>query len=227
MPFIVILISIMLFKHSIAYNNNLTHHGRNLPNRNHIMNFENNAELYLNNKIKIKNELNHNILINQNPYELPNIDTYVDNGYIGTHLSKRLAIEIYILQSKFQGFPVNLYLEAGCMLGGSLILAHNAIKNMNTLGNNSITPPLFIALDPFLGDAHMWLWERRDENRKNWKHLRLKHGQPTIYERFLANIIKANIQDDVIPFRTTSIVGFRTLIRMYNKRSITTNSRAD
>jgi len=47
-----------------------------------------------------------------------------------------------------------------------------------------------------------------------FSYLRLQQGQPTIWERFLANVAEAGLQEMVLPLRLTSIVGLRLTQRL-------------
>lgn len=74
--------------------------------------------------------------------------------------------------------PTLFYVESGCMYGYSLIKAFHAAKRMHIKVE-------FVAIDPFTGDVNMWDWEERAHN--GIEFLQLQGGQPTIFQRFLAN----------------------------------------
>ena len=67
----------------------------------------------------------------------------------------------------------------------------------------------------------MWLWAMPEYSRDPAKvlqgsnYLRLQRGQPTVYERFLANVKAAGLSSMVMPLRVSSIVGMRLLQHLY------------
>lgn len=152
------------------------------------------------------------VLAMQSAYEHVNM-SYVDTKYPHSFFSSRVVSAI--IKKVNTLFPKSslFYIEAGCMYGNSLIKAFNAARKLTV----NIE---FVALDPFTGDVNMWVWEEKKTEENKFRFLHLEKGQPTIFERFLANTAKNNMQTSVVPLRTTSIVGFKLLLRLYKQNRI-------
>ena len=68
----------------------------------------------------------------------------------------------------------------------------------------------------------MWAGEvRASAANARFRFLGLQRGQPTIYERFLANVARAGLHDMVLPIRATATVGLRLLGRLREQRRLT------
>lgn len=90
-------------------------------------------------------------------------------------------------------------IEVGSWKGMSAI---TMAKECQRLGLNTAV----ICVDTWLGAAVHWKVE-------DWllNSIRLKHGYPTLYQRFLANVINAGVQDMVVPLPVTSEIGSELL----------------
>ena len=139
---------------------------------------------------------------------------FIDDNYPHTHI-KPVVIEAILRYVK-----PSFWLEVGSMLGGSAILAANQMKKLNM--NTSV-----VCVDPFTGqicmgilikyllfsagDVNMLSWEKEKAKKKEWRYVHYEKGQPTIYERFRANIMKAQHQNSIVPIVATSMVGLKLI----------------
>lgn len=105
------------------------------------------------------------------------------------------------------------WLEVGTMLGGSAIKVAHRIK---ALGLDT----QIVCIDPFTGDVNMWDWEWALTKKNEWRFLGLQNGRPTIYDRFLANVVDAGYEEMILPIQCTSIVGMRLLQRLNSQGRI-------
>lgn len=71
---------------------------------------------------------------------------------------------------------------------------HSAIKMAQSLQKLGIHSARILCVDTWLGSLEHW------ENGKWRAQLYLKHGYPTLYERFLNNVIHSGFKDYIIPF---------------------------
>jgi predicted O-methyltransferase YrrM len=139
------------------------------------------------------------VICNQNPYVEA---SHADSGYPHTHLTES------VIRSVFDKVNPSFWLELGTMLGGSALkVADVAAKDGREIG--------IICVDPFCGDVNMWIWEAELAASGKWRFLGLVNGRPSIYERFLANVLQAGYQDSVLPIQTTSVVGLRLIERLF------------
>lgn len=143
------------------------------------------------------------------PFDYIDNREWLDDDFPFTNLQPSIVGLILRIQESIQQKPVEFYLELGTMFGGSLEIAH--------LSNPNIT---MLAIDTFLGDVNMWIWEsrqRRPENLMEYDFLDLHGGQPRVYERFLYTVKKRGFNHRVVPFRTTTIVGMKVLLRLFEE----------
>jgi len=77
-----------------------------------------------------------------------------------------------------------------------------------------------ICIDPFCGDVNMWCWEKELLQNNKWKFLNLKDGKPTIYNRFLSNIIYTQNQNIILPIQCTSLIGVDLIKRLFQEKRI-------
>jgi predicted O-methyltransferase YrrM len=130
-----------------------------------------------------------------------------DTGYPHTNLLGDIVASIIdAIQPAF-------WLEIGSMLGGSAIRVADVVKSRHTATD-------IICIDPFTGDVNMWAWEQPRKRAGDWSFLRLRHGRPTIYDRFLANVAAAGHDDIILPITATSIVGIKLLRRLLREGRI-------
>lgn len=156
--------------------------------------------------MNIINEIMEEIYSNVSPYT--NIDLQIDLNYPHTNL------KIEVLESIFKNCSNDgFYLEFGSMLGGSAIMAANFIKSNNI--NNQI-----ICIEPFCGDVNMWCWEKDLLKNNKWKFLNLKDGKPTIYNRFLSNVVYTQNDKHILPIQCTSLIGVDLIKRLFLEKRI-------
>ncbi len=126
---------------------------------------------------------------------------YVDFGYPHTNIKTEL------IESVLRNLQPSFWLEIGSMLGGSAIRTAETIKRMSLQTE-------IVCIDPFCGDVNMWAWEKALTAQGHWRFLGIEDCRPTIYERFLANILRSGHTDIVLPLATTATVGIRLLRRL-------------
>ncbi len=132
---------------------------------------------------------------------------YIDHGYPHTNLQPDL------IASVLDTIKPRFWLELGSMLGGSAIRAAEVIKSHGATTE-------IVCIDPFTGDVNMWAWERPKKVASEWQFLRLERGRPTIYDRFLANVMAAGHADIIMPIVATSIVGIKLLRRLVDEQRL-------
>ena len=174
----------------------------------------------------IHDEIIQQIWNGENPinYSQPR---YIDKGYPHTNINPILvkAILNYV--------KPQFWLEVGSMLGGSAIRTANVMKELDM--NTSL-----VCVDPFtgrnieiiathefinsiaVGDVNMLAREQSLADHNRWRFVRNEKGQPTIYERFRANVMAAQHQDRIIPILATSTVGMKLimLLKVENRISL-------
>ncbi|CAE7409215.1 unnamed protein product [Symbiodinium sp. CCMP2592] len=99
--------------------------------------------------------------------------------------------------------PVTFWLELGSMEGGSAIVAAQRVA---THGLNISV----IAADTFLTDVN-FLWTRPDEEKHR---LIRRDGSVSLYDRFRANIRRADMQRCVLPMLATSVSALKLVAAM-------------
>ena len=94
------------------------------------------------------------------------------------------------------GYIPKFGVEVGSFIGHSAKILGNLVKK-----NNGV----LLCIDTWCGDINMWLMnEFHDTMNKN-------DGNPKIYNLFMQNMIKNELNNTVIPLRVSSIVGARML----------------
>lgn len=91
----------------------------------------------------------------------------------------------------------NLIVEVGTWKGGS------ALHMAKVLGESGL-PGVVLCIDTWLGALEFWT-DTADPAR--YGSLRLKHGYPSVYYQFLANICHRGLQQRIVPFPQTSATG--------------------
>jgi hypothetical protein len=155
--------------------------------------------------VTINKELLDQLYSGVSPYS--NITSLPDKNYPHTNI-----LDVVIDRVLTHRKP-KFWLEVGTMLGGSAIKVAHRIK---ALGLDT----QIVCIDPFTGDVNMWDWERRLTKNNEWRFLGLKNGKPTIYDRFLANVVDAGYEEMILPIQCTSIVGMRLLQRLRSQGRI-------
>jgi predicted O-methyltransferase YrrM len=142
----------------------------------------------------------------QSPFDGANPD-FVDDGYTHTHIGGEF------IESVLKSTQPRFWLEIGTMLGGSAIKTADTIKRLGL-------PTGIVCIDPFCGSAAMWAREQMLAKEGKWLPLQFVNGRPSIYDRFLANIISSKHNDIILPVMTTSIVGLKLLLRLHAEKRI-------
>ncbi|MBI3549126.1 MAG: class I SAM-dependent methyltransferase [Elusimicrobia bacterium] len=94
-----------------------------------------------------------------------------------------------------------LAIEVGSWKGASAVFMGSRLKRQ--------TPPgKLLCVDTWLGALEFWT-DPGDETR--YKSLGLRHGYPSVYYQFLANVVRAGLRDIVIPFPQTSTIAAKWL----------------
>ncbi len=91
----------------------------------------------------------------------------------------------------------SLIIEVGTWKGGS---AMHMAQIMEELGISGTV----LCVDTWLGALEFWT-DLDDADR--YKSLRLKHGYPSVYYQFLANVCRRGLQRRIVPFPQTSAIG--------------------
>jgi hypothetical protein len=156
--------------------------------------------------VAVIDELRRELYNGDNPFLSAQLK-YMDFGYTHTNIAPAL------IDSTLQIIKPACWLEIGSMLGGSAIRTAEAIKR-------AALPTQIVCIDPFCGDVNMWAWERPLIARNAWRFLRVENCRPTIYERFLANILSRGHHDIILPIMTTSSVGLKLLARLVQEQRL-------
>jgi len=82
----------------------------------------------------------------------------------------------------------------------------SAITMAQALRKHGLTGSRILCVDPWLGAKEFWT-SNRDPQR--YISLNLKHGYPTVYYQFLANVVRAGVQDYIIPLPLPSLIASR------------------
>lgn len=130
-----------------------------------------------------------------------------DTGYPHTN------IQDFVIDYVATMVKPQFWLELGSMTGGSLIRTAQRFDALN------LTTSL-VCVDPFCGDVNMWAWEKGLRERNEWQFLRLQRGQPTIYDRFRANVRRAGFADRILPIVCTSLVGMKLIRRLFDEKRL-------
>jgi len=93
----------------------------------------------------------------------------------------------------------DLIIEVGSWKGASAIHMAKRIKEWGL-------DTKIVCVDTWLGSLEMWK-DKSDPTR--YQSLRLKNGYPQLYYTFLANVVRAGMQDVIIPFPCTSVIAAR------------------
>lgn len=130
-----------------------------------------------------------------------------DDGYPHTNLVPE------VIESILDLVRPAFWLEIGSMLGGSAIRTAQLIKSRGLRTG-------LVCIDPFCGDVNMWAWEQPKRRAGEWLFLGLQQGRPTIFDRFIANVMAAGQADIMLPITATSIVGTKLLARLLSEGRI-------
>jgi len=103
-----------------------------------------------------------------------------------------------------------LIIEVGSFLGYSAIKMAKEIKRLDL--NTKI-----ICVDTWLGSPEHYTMLKGDMQDKR---LGYEFGYPTMYYKFISNVIYNDVQDIIQPFPFPSSVAFKTLEKIFNKLNI-------
>jgi cephalosporin hydroxylase len=156
--------------------------------------------------VAVIDELRRELYNGDNPFLSAQLK-YMDFGYAHTNIAPEL------IDSTLRIIRPTFWLEIGSMVGGSAIRTAEAIKRASM-------PTQIVCIDPFCGDVNMWAWERTQAAKNIWRFLRIEDCRPTIYERFLANILSRGHHDVILPIMTTSSVGLKLLPRLVQEQRL-------
>ena len=95
-----------------------------------------------------------------------------------------------------QQYQLSFVVEVGVWKGKSAACLADALRKA---GGGAL-----IAVDTWLGALEFWTRSQSRGKRDSSRDLFFHHGYPQVYLHFLANIVKANLQDYVIPFPVPS-----------------------
>ena len=101
----------------------------------------------------------------------------------------------------------NFIIEVGTWYGQSAINIAGYLKNKGIEGT-------VFCCDTWLGACEFWTTHKDTPER----NLMLKHGFPQAYYQFLSNVVHSELQDYILPFPNTSLIGDEYL-KYYNKKS--------
>jgi hypothetical protein len=106
-------------------------------------------------------------------------------------------------------YKPNLIIEVGSFLGYSAIKMAKEIKNQNL-------DTKIICVDTWLGSPeHYDMFKNENDNRLNYTN-----GYPTLYNKFISNVILNDVQDIIYPFPYPSATAFKILNKLFNKHNI-------
>lgn len=111
-------------------------------------------------------------------------------------------------QSRLGDEPV-LGIEVGSFLGYSAIGFAKKLKQKNP--NSKL-----ICIDTWLGSPeHYSMLKRSGDNRLGWVN-----GYPTMYHKFITNVILNDLQDIIIPLPFPSATAYKILLKVFNDNDI-------
>lgn len=96
-----------------------------------------------------------------------------------------------------------LIVEVGSWKGGSALVMAQVLRNIQL-------STAILCVDTWLGALEFWT-DHDDEER--YGSLRLRHGYPTVYYQFLANVCHRGFTDVIVPFPQTSATAALWLAR--------------
>ena len=94
-----------------------------------------------------------------------------------------------------------LIVEVGTWKGASAVHMAQCLED---LGMDAT----IVCVDTWLGAVEFWE-DKQDPER--YLSLKLKHGYPTVFYQFLANVVKSGFHDVIVPFPQTSTIAARWL----------------
>jgi hypothetical protein len=111
--------------------------------------------------------------------------------------------------SKISSNEPILAIEVGSFLGYSAIGFAQKLKKHNPQSK-------LICVDTWLGSPeHFHMLKNKGDNRLGWVN-----GYPTMYHKFISNVIIHDVQDIIIPLPFPSTIGFKIINNIFNKHNI-------
>ena len=137
-----------------------------------------------------------NYLFDENPYDDFPIAAF-DLDHTGFNLPNK------VLNKVLEVKPSKI-IEVGTWKGNS------AFYMADLLRQNGVDFEM-VCVDTWLGAKEMWIKEERSAVPERREGLKMQCGYPTLYYQFLANVIKKEYKDCIVPFPNTSTVAFTVL----------------
>jgi hypothetical protein len=101
-----------------------------------------------------------------------------------------------------------LGIRVGSFLGYSTIGFAKRMKSYNPHSK-------LICIDTWLGSAEHFQTDGNHDRRLGWEN-----GYPTMYYKFISNVISNNVQDIIIPLPFPSTTGYKILNRVFEELNI-------
>lgn len=133
----------------------------------------------------------------QNPYQDLKIDDYPAEG-VGSSFTKDLWD--YVLKTTQPDY----FLEVGSWKGGSAI---DFAKHLKSIGS----PTKIVCVDTWIGTYYHRM------NQTEFNQLKATNNFPRLYETFLSNVVRAGVQDYIIPLPLPSIEAARFFTKQGTK----------
>lgn len=132
-----------------------------------------------------------------------------DTSIYGDTLSPGSMPADGLYESWINTYKPNLIIEVGSFLGYSAIKMAKEIKKQNL--NTKI-----ICVDTWLGSPEHYIVFKEQNNDS----LNYINGYPTLYHKFISNVIINDVQDIIYPFPYPSSIAFKILDKLFNKHNI-------
>jgi hypothetical protein len=106
-------------------------------------------------------------------------------------------------------YKPNIIIEIGSFLGYSAIKMAKEIKKQNL-------DTKIICVYTWLGSPeHYEMFKEKNDNRLNYIN-----GYPTLYHKFISNVIHHDVQDIIYPFPYPSSIAFKILNKLFDKHNL-------
>ncbi len=132
-------------------------------------------------------------------------DLHVTNPYTGFD-HQQYALDLFgwgsdapIFRELLEQIRPKLIIEVGTWKGASAVHMAGVCRQLGL-------DTTIVCVDTWLGSLEMWQ-DQTDATR--YGSLRLRHGYPSLYAQFLANVAHEGYQDTIIPFPQTSLIAAR------------------
>jgi hypothetical protein len=112
------------------------------------------------------------------------------------------------------GLKPVLGIEVGSFLGYSAIHFAKHLKKHNPDSK-------LICIDTWLGSYEHYLFSKNGNHGWDKKdYMQWKHGQSSLYHKFISNVILHDVQDIIIPLPFPSTTGFKILNHVFNSHNV-------